>query len=200
MDNKENNGQNIGYVRVSSDDQNIDRQMEALYGYHIDQFFTEKKSGKDMDREQLLRMLNYIRKGDTVYVTEFSRLGRSTSDLLAIVKKIEEKGATICSIKESFDTRTPAGKLQMTMLAAVAEFERAMIKERQAEGIAIAKKKGVYKGRKAVTVPNLAELYAKHKSGIPLAKLAREAGVCRATMYKLFKEYENKNTLPVKEK
>ena len=109
-------------------------------------------------------MLEYIREDDTVYVEEFSRLGRSTADLLATVKQIEDTGAKFISLKEKFDTHTPAGKLQMTMMAAIAEFERSMILERQREGIAIAKREGKYKGRKAVSVPNIGEYYQKYMS------------------------------------
>ena len=107
-------------------------------------------------------MLEYILEDDTVYVEEFSRLGRSTADLLATVQRIEDSGAKFVSLKENFDTKTPAGKLQMTMMAAIAEFERAMILERQREGIAIAKREGKYKGRKAVSVPNIEEYYQKY--------------------------------------
>lgn len=101
-----------------------------------------------MDRPQLQEMLEYIREEDVVYVEEFSRLGRSTEDLLKIVKIIEGKGARFVSIKENLDTTTPTGRLQMTVLAAIAEFEREMILERQREGIAIAKRAGKYRGRK----------------------------------------------------
>ena len=152
-------GKNVAYVRVSTVEQNEARQREALQTYGIDKWFIEKASGKDTKRPELQAMLEYIREDDTVYVEEFSRLGRSTADLLSIVQQIEEAGAKFISIKENFDTKTPTGKLQMTMMAAIAEFERAMILERQREGIAIAKREGKYKGRKAVSVPNIKEYY-----------------------------------------
>lgn len=157
-------GKNIAYVRVSSVEQNEARQREALQGYKIDRWFVEKASGKDTKRPKLQEMLDYVREDDTVYVEEFSRLGRSTADLLSIVQQLEDAGVKFVSIKEKFDTKTPAGKLQMTMMAAIAEFERAMILERQREGIAIAKRAGKYKGRKAVSIPNIGEYYDRYMS------------------------------------
>lgn len=138
----------------------------------------------------LQEMLEYIREDDIVYVEEFSRLGRSTADLLATVQKIEDSGAKFVSLKENFDTKTPAGKLQMTMMAAIAEFERAMILERQREGIAIAKREGKYKGRKAVSVPNIEEYYQRYmtRQGTKTS-IAAELGISRTTLDKLFKEY-----------
>ena len=184
-------GKHIAYVRVSTIDQNEARQREALKGCNIDRWFVEKASGKDTNRPKLKDMLEYVREADVVYVEEFSRLGRSTADLLDIVKTIEDAGAKFVSLKENFDTSTPAGRLQMIMLAAISEFERAMILERQREGIEIAKKKGKYKGRKAISVPNIADYYQKYmtRQGSK-ASIARELGICRTTLDKLFKEYE----------
>ena len=135
-------------------------------------------------------MLEYIREDDIVYVEEFSRLGRSTADLLATFQKIEDSGAKFVSLKENFDTKTPAGKLQMTMMVAIAEFERAMILERQREGIAIAKREGKYKGRKAVSVPNIEEYYQRYmtRQGTKTS-ISAELGISRTTLDKLFKEY-----------
>ena len=187
------NGKNIAYVRVSTLEQNEARQREALQPYNIDKWFIEKASGKNTQRPKLQEMLEYIREDDTVYVEEFSRLGRSTADLLATVKQIEDTGAKFISLKEKFDTHTPAGKLQMTMMAAIAEFERAMILERQREGIAIAKREGKYKGRKAVSVPNIGEYYQKYMSRqATKTSIAEELGISRTTLDKLFKEHEQK--------
>ena len=122
-------GKNIAYVRVSSMDQNEARQKEALQPYNIDKWFIEKASGKDTNRPKLQEMLEYIREDDIVYVEEFSRLGRSTADLLTIVKYIEDTGAKFISLKEKFDTQTPTGRLQMTMMAAISTFEREIILE-----------------------------------------------------------------------
>lgn len=184
-------GKNIAYVRVSTAEQNETRQKEALKKYDIDKWFIEKASGKDTNRPRLQEMLEYIREDDTVYVEEFSRLGRSTADLLNIVQQIEDVGAKFVSLKENFDTKTPTGKLQMTMMAAIAEFERAMILERQREGIAIAKKEGKYKGRKAVSIPNIGAYYDKYmrRKGTKVS-IAHELGISRTTLDKLFREYE----------
>lgn len=183
-------GKNIAYVRVSTLEQNEARQREALQLYNIDKWFIEKASGKDTQRPKLQEMFEYIREDDTVYVEEFSRLGRSTADLLAIVQQIEDSGATFISLKEKFDTHTPVGKLQMTMMAAISEFERAMILERQREGIAIAKRGGKYKGRKAVNVPNIGDYYQKYQSRqATKTSIAEELGISRTTLDKLFKEH-----------
>lgn len=184
-------GKNIAYVRVSTAEQNETRQKEALKKYDIDKWFIEKASGKDTNRPRLQEMLEYIREDDTVYVEEFSRLGRSTADLLNTVQQIEDVGAKFVSLKENFDTKTPTGKLQMTMMAAIAEFERSMILERQREGIAIAKREGKYKGRKAVSVPNIGTYYDKYmrRKGTKVS-IAHELGISRTTLDKLFKEYE----------
>lgn len=184
-------GKNIAYVRVSTLEQNEARQREALKPYNIDKWFVEKASGKDTKRPKLQEMLEYIREDDTVYVEEFSRLGRSTADLLAIVQQIEDTGSKFICLKENFDTHTPAGKLQMTMMAAIAEFERAMILERQREGIAIAKREGKYKGRKAVSIPNIGEYYQKYTTRqATKTSIAEELGISRTTLDKLFNEYK----------
>lgn len=187
-------GKNIAYVRVSTTDQNEARQNEALNKYNIDKWYVEKITGKDTNRPKLIEMLDFIREDDTVYVEEFSRLGRSTQDLLDIVQHIENKGAKFISIKENFDTKTPAGRLQMTMMAAIAEFERSMILERQREGIAIAKKEGKYKGRKKIKRTDIDIHYDRYMSRkASKTQIANELGISRNTLTRLFNEYE-KNT------
>lgn len=183
-------GKNIAYVRVSTVEQNEARQSEALESYEIDKWFIEKASGKDTNRPKLQELLEYVREDDTVYVEEFSRLGRSTSDLLSIVQMIEDAGAKFKSLKENFDTSTPTGRLQMTMMAAIAEFERAMILERQREGIAIAKREGKYKGRKQISVPNIGEYYERYmRREINKTEISKELKISRNTLNRLFTEY-----------
>ena len=187
-------GKNIAYVRVSTIEQNESRQRETLEKFKIDKWFVEKASGKDQNRPKLQELLEYVHEDDTVYVEEFSRLGRSTADLLATVQKIENAGAKFVSTKENLDTSTPTGRLQMTMMAAIVEFERAMILERQREGIAIAKREGKYKGRKAVSVPDIGAYYDKYmrRDGTKTS-IAAEIGISRTTLDKLFKQYEKVN-------
>lgn len=184
-------GKNIAYVRVSTVEQNEARQREALQAYNIDKWFIEKVSGKDTNRPQLISMMDFVREDDVVYIAEFSRLGRSAKDLLDIVENIEDKGASLISIKENFDTKTPTGKLQMTMLAAIAEFERAMILERQREGIAIAKKEGKYKGRKKIKRTDIDIHYDRYMSRkASKTQISNELGISRNTLTRLFNEYE----------
>lgn len=184
-------GKNLAYVRVSTADQNEGRQMEAMKPYAIDKFFIEKVSGKNAARPKLQEMLEYVREDDTVYVSEFSRLGRSTADLLSIVRQIEAVGAKFISIKENFDTKTPAGRLQMTMLAAISEFERDMILERQREGIALAKQAGKYKGRKRILVPDIGKYYDRYMTReANKTQIATELGISRNTLDRLFADYK----------
>lgn len=188
-----NKGQNIAYIRVSAIDQNEERQVQALESKSIDRYYIEKVSGKDTNRPKLQEMLEYVRQGDTIYIHDFSRLARNVKDLLNIVEQLQNKSVNLISLKENLDLNTPAGKLQLTMLGAIYEFERAMIKERQAEGIAIAKAKGKYKGRKKINYPaNWEEIYNKWKYRQLTANKAMELlNLKRNTFYKLLKEYEN---------
>ncbi len=140
---------NIAYIRVSTEDQNTARQEELFKAYNIDKFYLEKVSGKNIkDRPELIKMMDYVREGDTVYVESISRFGRSLQDLLSLINQLNEKGVQFKSLKEGdIDTTTPTGKLVFSIFASLAEFERETIKQRQAEGIAIAKANGIYKGR-----------------------------------------------------
>lgn len=144
----------IAYVRVSSIDQNESRQIDGLKDKKIDKFFIEKVSGKDMKRPQLQAMLDFAREGDTIFIHDLSRLARNVADLLQIIKRLEDKKIGLVSNKENIDTSTPTGKLLIVMIAAINEFERDVLRERQAEGIFLAKQKGVYKGRKRVEKPS----------------------------------------------
>ncbi|MEA4895129.1 MAG: recombinase family protein [Oscillospiraceae bacterium] len=182
---------NIAYVRVSTVEQNEARQLEELKKRNIDKWFTEKVSAKNTDRPQLQAMLDFAREGDTVYIHDFSRIARSTKDLLDIVELLTATGVHLVSNKESIDTSTPTGKLMLTMIGAINEFERTNLLERQREGIAIAKREGKYKGRKPADVPDFEKHYQRYKSReINKVHLAKELGVTRPTLDKLLKEYE----------
>lgn len=182
---------NIAYVRVSSADQNEQRQIEALEKHNIDKWFIEKVSGKDTNRPRLQDMLDYIREDDTVYIHDFSRLARSTKDLLEIVELFNKKNVHLVSNKENLDTSTPTGKLMLTMIAAINEFERQNLLERQREGIEIAKKAGKYKGGQVKKIDD--ELfnvtYERYKSRqISKVQFAKKLQISRPTLDKLLKE------------
>ena len=185
-------GEHIAYVRVSTVEQNEARQLESLKKYNIDQWFTEKVSGKDTNRPKLQEMLNYIRKGDTVYIHDFSRLARSTKDLLDITDYITKvKGAYLVSSKENIDSSTPGGKLMLTMIAAINEFERENLLERQREGIAIAKEEGKYKGRAVKQIDDklFNKAYEDYNSRkINKTEFAKLLHVSRPTLDKLLKD------------
>lgn len=184
---------NIAYVRVSTVVQNEERQLEGLKSYNIEKWFTEKISAKDTNRPQLKAMLEFAREGDTIFVWDFSRLARSTKDLLSLVELMKSKGIHLKSIKENLDTNTPTGKLMLTMIGAINEFERENLLERQREGIAIAKAKGKYKGRKEVSIDNFEEHYKRYmRREISKMNLAKELNISRPTLDKLIKEYETK--------
>lgn len=142
----------IGYARVSTEEQNEARQLHSFEGYaeKIKKVFIDKMSGKDTNRPQLQAMLDYVREGDVVVVSDFSRLARSTRDMLQIVQELTDKGVGLISLKENIDTDTPQGRFMLTVFAALAELERETILQRQREGIAIAKQQGKYKGRKPI--------------------------------------------------
>lgn len=154
----------IAYVRVSTVEQNEARQVEALKVHDIEKWYIEKVSAKDTNRPKLKEMLEYVREGDTIYIHDFSRLARSTKDLLGIAEQLEDKGVHLVSNKENIDTSTPTGKLMLTMIGAIAEFERSNLLERQREGIAIAKQENKYKGRKAKDIKNFDLWYSRYKN------------------------------------
>lgn len=184
----------VAYVRVSSVDQNEERQIKALESFGIEKWFSEKVSAKDMNnRPQLHLLLDWVREGDIVYVLDFSRLARSTKDLLHITEILENKKVRLISLKEQLDTSTPTGKLMITMIAAINEFERSNLLERQAEGIALAKQKGVYKGRRKIEVNNFEtyyKMYMEHK--ISKAGISRELHISRPTVDRIILEYQER--------
>lgn len=182
---------NIAYVRVSTVEQNEQRQVEALEKYNIDKWFTEKVSGKNTKRPQLQAMLDYVREGDTIHIHDLSRLARNTKDLLEIVEKLEEKKVSLVSNHENIDSSTPTGKLMLTMIGAIAEFERANLLERQREGIAIAKAEGKYRGGQVKRIDE--ELFnAEYKKymarEISKAQMAKNLSISRPTLDKLLKD------------
>ena len=185
---------NIAYVRVSTQEQNEARQREALAVREIDKWFIEKTSGKNTDRPEYQRMMDWVREGDTIYIHDLSRIARSTLDLLHLLNVLADKGVALVSDKENIDTSTATGKLILTVIAAINEFERANLLERQREGIAIAKREGKYKGRQPVTVPDLPRHYDRYiRREISKAALARELGISRPTLDRLFAEYEQQH-------
>lgn len=180
----------IAYIRVSTDEQNTARQYEALKQYDIERFFEEKISAKDMNRPELKAMLSFAREGDVVYVEDFSRLARSTKDLLSIVEELKEKRIDLVSLKEKLDSATPQGKLMLTMIGAINEFERENILERQREGIALAKREGKYKGRKPIKIDESKwhALYEQYlRRDINKVEFAQELNVSRPTLDRLLK-------------
>ena len=181
---------NIAYVRVSTVEQNEARQLEGLKKYAIDKLFTEKVSAKDTNRPQLQAMLDYAREGDTVYIHDFSRLARSTKDLLAIVEQLNAKGVHLVSNKENLDSSTPTGKLMLTMIGAINEFERANLLERQREGIAAAKGQGRYKGRKPIEPPGLDTVIRRWRAGeLTAAEAMRKLNLSPSTFYRKAKRF-----------
>lgn len=183
----------VGYVRVSTIEQNEERQLVTMEKYGVEKIFQEKVSAKDTNRPELNKMLDYIREGDTVVVHDFSRLARSTKDLLEIVELLKSKDVNLISAKENIDSSTPTGKLMLTMIGAINEFERANLLERQREGIAIAKEKGLYKGRKEIKVDNFEEQYERYlKRELNKTQLAKELNISRPTLDKLIKEHKEK--------
>jgi DNA invertase Pin-like site-specific DNA recombinase len=177
-------GQRVGYQRVSTVDQNTARQLD---GVEVDKTFTDKASGKDTNRPELARALDYVREGDTLVVHSMDRLARNLEDLRRVVRELTGKGVRVEFVKESLTFTgedSAMGTLLLSMLGAVAEFERSMILERQREGIAIAKAAGKYKGRQPALTPEKAEeLRSRLAAGESVSALAREFGVARQTVY-----------------
>lgn len=183
-------GQRIAYRRVSTLDQSTARQLD---GMSFDTEFTDKASGKDTQRPQLEAMLRHARTGDHVYVHSIDRLARNMADLLQLVEQLTGKGVAVSFVKEGLnftsDKADPFQMLMLSMLGSVAQFERAIILERQREGIAIAKAEGKYKGGKAKLVPDqVAALVSRVNAGEPKAKVARDFGISRETLYQYLKQ------------
>lgn len=177
-------GQRIGYVRVSSFDQNPERQLEQVL---VDKVFTDKASGKDTQRPELDALLSFVRDGDTVVVHSMDRLARNLDDLRRLVQKLTKRGVRIEFVKESLTFTgedSPMANLMLSVMGAFAEFERALIRERQREGIALAKQRGAYRGRKkSLSEPQIVELKRRIAEGEQKATVARDYGISRETLY-----------------
>jgi DNA invertase Pin-like site-specific DNA recombinase len=177
-------GQRVGYVRVSSFDQNTERQLEHI---QVDRMFTDKASGKDTLRPELEALLAFVREGDAVVVHSMDRLARNLDDLRRIVQGLTKRGVRIEFVKEGLvftGEDSPMANLMLSVMGAFAEFERALIRERQREGIALARQRGAYRGRKKSLPPErVAELRRRATAGERRATLAREFGISRETLY-----------------
>lgn len=185
------NGQSIGYIRVSSFEQNPERQLEGL---KLDRIFTDKASGKDVKRPQLEELLCFIREGDTLVVHSMDRLARNLDDLRRLVRTLTGKGIAIEFVKERLTFTgedSPMANLLLSVMGAFAEFERALIRERQREGIEMAKKRGAYRGRKkALSDEQVSELKLRIGAGDKKAQVARDFGISRETLYQYLRSSE----------
>ena len=177
-------GQRIGYIRVSSFDQNPERQLEHV---EVARVFTDTASGKDAQRPQLESLLAFVRQGDTVVVHSMDRLARNLDDLRRVVQGLTRRGVRIEFLKENLvftGEDSPMANLMLSVMGAFAEFERALIRERQREGIALAKRRGAYRGRKrSLNDEQIAEMKRRIEAGEPKAKVARDFGISRETLY-----------------
>lgn len=181
----------IGYIRVSTTEQNTARQEVIMQDLNVDEVFLDKASGKNKNRPELKRMLEYVRKGDTVIVDSISRFARNTKDLLELIETLQSKQVEFISKKENIDTSTPTGKFMLTVFGAVAELEREYLLQRQAEGIAIAKSNGKYKGRKKIENDKFEKVYNEWKANNITAVRAMEIlGMKRNTFYRRVQEHE----------
>ncbi len=186
----------VGYIRVSTVEQNTARQEVLMQELDVDKVYIEKVSGKNVnDRLKLQEMLEFIREGDIVVVESISRLARNTKDLLEIVEKLKNKGVVFISKKENIDTDTPSGQFMLTIFGAVAQLERDYILQRQREGIAIAKQEGKYKGRKPIEIDQdkFKILYEKwKKEDITATEFMSQIDLKPTTFYRKVRQYEKK--------
>lgn len=178
----------IGYVRVSTEEQNTARQEIMLRELGVDELFVDRASGKNADRPELNRMMNFVRRGDTVIVESISRFARNTRDLLDLVEQLTAKQVEFVSRKEAIDTTTPTGKFMLTVFAAVAELEREYILQRQREGIAIAKQQGKYRGRPPKAYPDFERIAARWQKGeITAVHAMKQLGMSKTRFYERVK-------------
>ncbi len=183
----------IGYIRISSADQNTARQEVLMQELGVDQVYIDRMSGKNTDRPELKRMMNFVRAGDTVIVESISRFARNTRDLLELVEQLAQKQVEFISKKEAIDTSTPTGKFMLTVFGAVAELEREYILQRQREGIAIAKANGVYTGRKPIEHPQFDAVTKLWRAGgITAVEAMRRLEMKPSTFYRKVRHREGR--------
>ena len=188
----------VGYIRVSTIEQNEARQEVLMEQLGVDRVYMDKMSGKNKDRPQLQEMMQYVREGDIVIVESISRFARNTKDLLSLIEELERKKVTFVSQKENIDTNTPTGRFMLTVFAALAQLERETTLQRQKEGIAIAKSNGIYKGRKRMDIDMevFTELYIQWKAGKTQPKyICQKLGISYSTFKRRVAEYERKHSL-----
>jgi DNA invertase Pin-like site-specific DNA recombinase len=179
---------NIGYARVSTAGQSLEVQLNALKG--CDKLFKEKESGAKAERLQLNIMLDYVREGDTITITKLCRLARNTKHLLEIVEFLDGKGVSLVVLNLGIDTKSPTGRLMLTMIGAVASFERQLLLERQAEGIALAKEKGKYKGRKPTAVAKAEDVKLLVADGVSKRLIAEQLKISLSSVHRIIKKNE----------
>jgi DNA invertase Pin-like site-specific DNA recombinase len=183
----------VFYIRCSTEDQNEARQMAMAEEHNAEKIFCEKVSGKDTNRDELNKMLAFVREGDTVMTESISRIARNTKDLLEIVEELNEKGVEFVSLKEAIDTRTPQGKFMLTIFAAIAELDREHNRQRQAEGIQEAKKiPGKYQGRKPTDIDKkkFTEMCERWRAGeITAVSIQKRFEISAPTFYKRVKDW-----------
>lgn len=177
---------NVGYARVSTTGQDLRAQLEALSS--CDKLFHEKASASTTDRPELQNLLGYVREGDMVIVTKLDRIARNTSDLLNIIALLEDKKVAFRALNINLNTSTPTGRLMLAMLAAIAQFERELLLERQKEGIAIAKREGKYTGRKATAKAKSKEVLSLLANGLTKQAVADKLNIGVASVYRIVKE------------
>lgn len=184
----------VGYVRISTKEQNTARQDLLMQELGVEKVYTDRMSGKSQDRPELQRMIDFVREGDTVTVESISRFARNTRDLLDLTATLDAKGVQFISRKENIDTSTPTGKFMLAVFGALAELERDNTRERQAEGIAIEKEEGRMNGRPRKANDSFESVYFEVKSGkLSASKGAKQLGISRSTWYRKVREFEEDN-------
>lgn len=186
----------IGYIRVSTQEQNTIRQEVLMESLGVEEVYIDRMSGKNTNRPELQRMMEYVRRGDTVIVESISRFARNTRDLLELVERLTAKGVEFVSKKEAIDTTTPTGKFMLTIFGAVAELEREYILQRQREGIAIAKEQGKYTGRKVKQLPDFDRVVAQWRNReITAVEAMRTLNMSKTTFYRRVKQAANRSAM-----